>query len=464
MPRPVSEAPPGGMLLSWLPPASSRAAAWAAAPVGAGLALLLLHGVPLPAALGPGFAPALAILPLAAAGLAGGVSGGAGAVLLMLLGEALLLLLSPGMARLPLLAGLLPAGLLVAGLAGLLRQRLEAERRLHARQRRLEALAGAGSWQSFSGGGALRLSPSAWALLQRPAEAAPISTGRFHTLLCPEDVEPLREALRRAHGGRTPLRAEFRALLPGGGTRWLELVGEPQPDGGQRGVLLDIDARKQARQDCDTALARQETLNRELVHRVRNTFQLMISLLRLQQRQAVPAAVPALEAALHRVQSMALVHADLYPAAVDGAVRLEAYLPGLAQAVLAGSPRRPAPALRLEVAPLLLATDHALLLGLALCEGLDNALRHAWPEGEAGTLSLRLTLGESEAELLLEDDGRGLPARFTFGEGGLGLLLLQSSAQQLAGSLVLEAGPPSRIRIRFPRAGHEKTPPGYGRG
>ncbi|WBV41727.1 sensor histidine kinase [Pseudoroseomonas cervicalis] len=455
----VTEPPPGGRLLGWLPAATGRAgAALLAAPLGAVPALLPLHLLPLPDSL----VPVLSALPLAAAGLAGGVAGGLGAVLLLLLAEAMLLMALPDAARPLLLAGALSTGLLAALLAGLLRRRLEAERRLHAWQRQAERLAGTGRWRSLPDGG-MELSPAAWALLGRPAEAAPISTGRFYTLLHPEDVAGLRATLAggRAQGG--PLRAEFRALRPGGGTRWLELTAEPQPGGGHQGLLLDIDARKQARLDCDAALSRQERLNRELVHRVRNNFQLMASLLRLQQRQAVPEAVPALASALRRVQAMALMHADLYPAAADGTVRLETYLPGLARAVIAASPHRPAPRLEVEASPLAMATDRALLLGLALCEALDNALRHAWPAGRSGSLSLRLTLGTTEAELMLQDDGRGLPTGLAFGQGGLGHLVLQSCARQLEGSLALEAGPPARLILRFPRDAEDKAPPGNGR-
>ncbi|MFB9972015.1 sensor histidine kinase [Pseudoroseomonas cervicalis] len=458
MSGPAREPPPGRLLARAAGPA--QGAALLAAPLGALPALLLLLHVAAAGQPGARFGR-----PAAGRRRAGRrVAGGIGAALLLLLGEALLLMAMPDAARPLLLAGALAAGLLAALLAGLLRRQLEAERRLHAWQRQSERLAGTGRWHALPGGGGLMLSPAAWALLGRPAEAAPISAGRFHTLLHPEDVGGLRAALREAHAQGGPLRAEFRALRPGGGTRWLELAGEPGPGGFHQGLLLDIDARKQARLDCDAALARQERLNRELVHRVRNNFQLMASLLRLQQRQAAPAAAPALASALRRVQAMALVHADLYPDAADGAVRLEDYLPRLARAVLAASARRPRPVLRAEIAPLALATDRALLLGLALCEALDNALRHAWPPGAPGRLALCLQTEPAGAELLLEDDGRGLPAGLAFGQGGLGHLVLQSCAQQLQGSLLLEAGPPARLRLRFPRDGHEKTPPGEGRG
>ena len=96
-----------------------------------------------------------------------------------------------------------------------------------------------------------------------------------------------------------------------------------------------------------------------------------------------------------------------------------------------------------------------------------NALAHAFEEGGGGTLRVRIDASGDPVELLVEDDGRGMPAEvaarafdpfFTTrrgsGASGLGLHIVHSLVTRvLGGSIELDSTPGrgSRFRIRFPR-------------
>ncbi len=82
-------------------------------------------------------------------------------------------------------------------------------------------------------------------------------------------------------------------------------------------------------------------------------------------------------------------------------------------------------------------------------EAVTNALRH----GQARSIRLVLRAGENEIVLEVQDDGHGLPAGASMGEG-LGLQIMRYRAGRVGGALTLEAGPDGRgvcVRVVAPR-------------
>jgi len=98
---------------------------------------------------------------------------------------------------------------------------------------------------------------------------------------------------------------------------------------------------------------------------------------------------------------------------------------------------------------------------------IQNALVHAFPDGEAGTLRLSAhALGADQVELVLADDGRGIPpdvlphvfepfytTRRGRGGTGLGLHITYNLVtQRLGGQIAIQSGPEgTRVVVRFPR-------------
>jgi len=88
-------------------------------------------------------------------------------------------------------------------------------------------------------------------------------------------------------------------------------------------------------------------------------------------------------------------------------------------------------------------------------EALSNVARHSG----ASRASLRLTVEGDEAELLVEDDGRGFDPAQRFGSGHFGLANLRDRAAAVAGTLTIdsEAAKGTRIIVRLPIAPAELT-------
>lgn len=404
-------------------------------------------------ALWPGtHGPALLLPAIALAGAVGGRPGGVGCVLflsLLTLGEELALghgTLSGGEAL-----TLLAAGLLVALVAGELRHVTDEGNQLRQALHEMEALGQAGRWKWNAASQTISLCTSAWRVLGRPAGTGPVSLGQLHNHLHPDDLEAFRRAGRDLE--TAPVEVVFR-LLPSatGETRALLLRGRPAGPGEAAGVLMDVTAQHRAEQDWARAVARHERLYRELTHRVKNNFQLVSSLLRLQARRTPPEVKAALEMAGERIQSMAALHEALHQAGDAGSVPLDRYLETFAHWIIRHWMARRPVVLHVETVPASLSRDRTLPLGMAVAEMVSNALRHAFPEGRHGNIHLRLEREEDMLVLSVEDDGAGMDALAAMRSAGFGMTLLQSCARQLDGDLLTEHRPRTRFSLRFPEA------------
>jgi two-component sensor histidine kinase len=156
----------------------------------------------------------------------------------------------------------------------------------------------------------------------------------------------------------------------------------------------------------------------EIHHRVKNHFQVIISLLNLQiDRIRNKEIARPLQATLNRVRAVAAMHERSYATPDFATIHLGPYLN-----YLVGELRQmydPSGRIKVNVETADLAVDARRASGLALIssELVANAFEHAFPNGRSGTISLRLAyaaaprLNEPEGSALLEivDDGIGLP-------------------------------------------------------
>jgi len=87
--------------------------------------------------------------------------------------------------------------------------------------------------------------------------------------------------------------------------------------------------------------------------------------------------------------------------------------------------------LRVEGTSVFLSARQATSCALVINELVQNALEHAYDEGEAGRVSVSL---QDEGNMLIirvEDDGRGLPPEFDLdGDSNLGLRIVRTLVEQ----------------------------------
>ena len=174
-----------------------------------------------------------------------------------------------------------------------------------------------------------------------------------------------------------------------------------------------------------------EILLREMQHRVKNNFQLVLSSISIQkQRYRDEEVHRALNHVASRIQAISLAHDQLAPRQDVQLVRLSNYVRALCSAI-----RNQVDTVDIDVEcdELELSIDRALPVGLILNEAAMNSIKHAFG-GRAGRIRVRLVggIGFGEARLTISDNGCGMGE--TQGNGS-GLKLIASLARQIGGSI-----------------------------
>jgi diguanylate cyclase len=296
----------------------------------------------------------------------------------------------------------------------------------------------------------------------------PVGIEDLRRRIHPEDRDEVAEIRRRAFdpGHRGPEVYEYRVVRADGTVRWVSARGRTvfgEAGGEVRAVrcvgsLVDVTQRKEMEAELRETARHRQILLQELAHRVKNNLQVVAALLRLQADRSGDAAGRAQLLAAHgRVMAIAGVHVGQSHAGNPSRIDFAAYMRDLCEHAEAGLRNRDTPVLlALTIDPpagLELDIDRAVPMGLIANELLSNALRHAFPDGRAGLISVRLGRDEGGAlRLVVEDDGIGLPepGQWTESRKGLGNVLARRLAKQIQAEIDLGIGPGARFEVKVP--------------
>ena len=204
------------------------------------------------------------------------------------------------------------------------------------------------------------------------------------------------------------------------------------------------------------SLAHTETLLREIHHRVKNSLQVVSSLLRLQSRAAANEDTrKLLQDLCNRIHSMALLHETLHDADNPALVNFQKYVDELTRYLFSSyGVRGEQIRLHSEMDGLFLHLDVALPCGLIINEAVANSLEHAFPDGRTG--DVRIAIKEEPpgtVMLLLSDNGVGLmPGLKPEASRSLGLRLMHMLARQLNAKLDIQSRYGTEVRLQFTAA------------
>jgi len=200
-----------------------------------------------------------------------------------------------------------------------------------------------------------------------------------------------------------------------------------------------------------------ELMVAEVNHRIKNSFQMVLSLLRMQERSiGDPKAAAILRVAQERVSTLFVVH-RLLERSADGEVADAGELVwAIAETLIPGGDAAGRISFHVDAGPLLLRADQAVVIGLIVNEWITNSLRHGFPGNRTGRIEVHMELAGSEVTLHYADDGIGLRDQR---RPGFGTRLITGLVQQLDGSLTALPGPGSRWELRFQLPVAKEPPP-----
>ncbi len=202
-------------------------------------------------------------------------------------------------------------------------------------------------------------------------------------------------------------------------------------------------------------LTEKEILLKEVHHRVKNNLTVIASLLSLQANSpGNEQAANALRASQHRVESMALIHEQLYTTDDMSRVDLAAHVTLLATSLFHSYGTDPdRVSWQVTMQPLELGLDQAIPAGLILSELISNVLKHGFPKGRTGSIVIGGARRGAQIELSVTDDGVGVPEGVEFSKPkSLGMQIIKILTRQLKGTFELVIHQPATFKISFPEA------------
>jgi two-component sensor histidine kinase len=182
-------------------------------------------------------------------------------------------------------------------------------------------------------------------------------------------------------------------------------------------ALVDVSERELSHKALDRAANEKAILLSELQHRLKNSLNVVYSLLGIGQSQIEDEK------------------------AIDLDFRI--YLENLIGPLLdTYSPDNSRFRLVTELQSVKLDAHRAALAGLMFNELISNAIKYAYPGNASGELRISLMERDGAIELRVSDEGRGLPSGFDYTTSdSMGFTILRMLTEQIGADLRIESGP-----------------------
>lgn len=206
------------------------------------------------------------------------------------------------------------------------------------------------------------------------------------------------------------------------------------------------------------SLGQREHMLREIHHRVKNNLQMVSSLLSLQaEKIRSPRILRLFGDAQNRLLTLSILHRHLYERSNWSSVDFQAYINDLVRHLSSNRIGNDLPDVRFTIdAPVwAVGPDTAIPVGLIVTESVSNAFTHAFAGIEKPEIRISAQEIDSDMEICIEDNGKGLAADFNVDDDdhGLGVMLIRGLSMQLGGTLEIVSlpGGGTAVRVRFPK-------------
>ncbi|MFV8333940.1 histidine kinase dimerization/phosphoacceptor domain -containing protein [Flavobacterium sp. GSP14] len=197
------------------------------------------------------------------------------------------------------------------------------------------------------------------------------------------------------------------------------------------------------------SLVEKEILLKEIHHRVKNNMQMVISLLKIQaldaQKLTVEDFISISEA---RINSMVLVHENLYQSQNLSKVDFKEYMNNLISSIISSYQGFKKIELQLDVHDIYFDIQTAIPIGLIVSELINNAYKHAFVNRLSGIIKISLKENKKKFTLTITDNGIGFENKQEQ-QNGLGLELVRLLVSQIKGTLQIENSLGTIFTIQF---------------
>lgn len=211
--------------------------------------------------------------------------------------------------------------------------------------------------------------------------------------------------------------------------------------------------------DLRKTVVDRDLLLSEVYHRVKNNLQQINALLSIQsRRQKSPEASDALKAMSGRIESLGVVQTLLLASPTRTSLNAREFLSELCDRLEAGLGGDVSHThVVCSVQDMTIALDAAITLGLLVNELVSNAFKYAFDTDtlssyNKGIITVSMHQKDSVVELLIADNGRGLPdpSQTTLPVGGSGGSIIRALSAQLGGVLTISSAGGLNMSVSMP--------------
>lgn len=181
---------------------------------------------------------------------------------------------------------------------------------------------------------------------------------------------------------------------------------------------------------------RQDTLHREVDHRVKNSLSSVCAMMRMQEKTADSLETKlALRIAQNRVQMVVALHREMHKAANEKAVNLKRFMKAMGTYLQASAPNSVTVIVDFDSAIFISSSANAF--GMIVNEFVSNSIKHGFADGRAGRVAVYgRILPDGRFKVTGEDNGAGSKdGAKAIENSGLGLKIMRASAERLGTTL-----------------------------
>jgi PAS domain S-box-containing protein len=217
------------------------------------------------------------------------------------------------------------------------------------------------------------------------------------------------------------------------------------------GFGLDITEKIEQSNRLKESLEEKEALLGEVHHRVKNNLALVMGLIEMQNSRATDSYLrQQLTEIQNRISAMSLIHEKLYKSANFSKIDLQEYLHDFVCFLASFFDKSKHVHLHFDLDKVFATTKRAIPIALIVNELVTNCFKYAFKDKESGDITLSLKSNPEFVELVVADNGSGLPVGFDLTKtNSLGMKLLDIFTRQIKGKYAISSESGLRVSIRF---------------
>ncbi len=192
-----------------------------------------------------------------------------------------------------------------------------------------------------------------------------------------------------------------------------------------------------------------EYLIREVHHRVKNNLTIIMSLINLKSHEMEDKTI--LSDLRHQINSILLIHEDLYKGDDLAHIRIKPYIEKLLSSVFSSFYRERVNIVNSIDENLKLKTKNAVIIGLIVNEIATNSIKHGFEKDLENKFNIEMYKENKKYHLIISNNGKPFPEDIELeNTKTLGLKLIFTLVAQLDGNIDLIKRPHPKYIIKFP--------------